>query len=157
MDKHTLNYLALYPETIVDGDGIRYAIYLAGCSHCCKGCHNPLSWNPGAGKRLTNAKIESIIEEINANPLLDGVTFSGGDPLFNPLAFRVLSKRIKEATQKSIWCYTGYTIEQIKSDRLLTEAIEFVDVVVDGQFEADLYSPYLSFRGSSNQNIVRVR
>ncbi|MGL4519160.1 MAG: anaerobic ribonucleoside-triphosphate reductase activating protein [Phocaeicola sp.] len=152
-----LNYLAIYPETIVDGDGIRYAIYLAGCSHCCKGCHNPLSWNPQAGKRLTPEKIESIIEEINANPLLDGITFSGGDPLFNPTAFRMLSKKIKEATKKSIWCYTGYTFEQIQSDEVLTKSIEFVDTLVDGQFKADLYSPYLPFRGSSNQNIIRVR
>ncbi|MGL5958190.1 MAG: anaerobic ribonucleoside-triphosphate reductase activating protein [Phocaeicola sp.] len=152
-----LNYLAIYPETIADGDGIRYAIYLAGCSHCCKGCHNPLSWNPQAGKQLTAEKIDAIIEEINSNPLLDGVTFSGGDPLFNPTAFRKLSKRIKEATQKSIWCYTGYTFEQIKKEKLLTEAIEFVDIVVDGQFKADLYSPTLRFRGSSNQNIIHLR
>ena len=157
MDNNTLHYLAIYPETIVDGDGIRYAIYLAGCSHRCKGCHNPLSWNPLAGKQLTPEKLDSIIEEINANPLLDGITFSGGDPLFNPIAFRALSKKIKEATKKSIWCYTGYTFEQIKADKLLTEAIEYIDVVVDGQYEEELYSPYLSFRGSSNQNIVRVR
>ena len=133
-----MNLLFTYPETIVDGEGIRYSIYLAGCHHHCAGCQNPESWSPQAGTPLTQEKIEAIISEIKANPLLDGVTFSGGDPLYFPKEFRALS-------------------QQIKASPLLKSAIDFIDVLVDGRFEQDLYSPYLEFRGSSNQRIIRIR
>lgn len=150
----TLRLLMTYKETIVDGIGLRYSLYFAGCSHACPGCHNEYSWNPNHGNILTYEKLEEIAKEINENTLLDGITISGGDPLFNPTDMLKVLKFLKAKTGKNIWLYTGYTIEQLREDELRKKCLKYVDVLVDGRFVKELYNPNIKFRGSSNQRII---
>lgn len=152
-----MNILHTYSETIVDGDGIRYSIYFAGCPHRCVGCHNPESRNPKAGTLLTDDKLDKIIDEINNNPLLDGITLSGGDPFFNPIEMLPIVKKLKDKTQLSIWCYTGFLYEELLKDKHSQAILEYIDVLVDGPFIQEKYSPTLPFRGSTNQRLIKLR
>ena len=140
-------------DTMVDGPGFRTSIYCAGCRHRCPGCHNPQSWAFDAGHDMTVEQLMCIIE---ADPYTQGVTFSGGDPMYQAAAFAELARQIHRRTQKDIWCYTGFTFESLIHDdqrELLTE----VDVLVDGPFVESLHDPDLLFRGSSNQRLIDVQ
>lgn len=144
--------LDIVEGTSVDGPGLRTSIYFAGCRHCCKGCHNPQSWDFDAGKLVSS---EEIIEIVRYNDF--NVTLSGGDPLYHPKKIADLCRRIKEELGKEIWCYTGFTWEDIIADTSFTELLQWVDVVVEGPFIESLRDTSLRFRGSSNQRIVDVR
>ena len=151
-----MNILYTYPETIVDGEGIRYSIYFAGCSHHCKGCHNPESHNPNAGKLLSDDVLDQMIKEMQGNPLLDGITLSGGDPFYNPQEMLAILKKLKNETQLNIWCYTGYVYEDLLEDKERKPLLAYIDVLVDGPFIQEEFSPTLQFRGSKNQRIIKL-
>lgn len=146
-----MRVLDIIRGTTVDGPGFRTSIYLAGCSHHCKGCHNPQSWDYHNGREMTLDEIMEIIREEDFN-----VTLSGGDPLFAYHETAQLIKRLKE-DGRNVWLYTGYTWEEILADSRLLEVVKGVDVVVDGRFIENLKDPDLLFRGSANQRLINVR
>ena len=111
-NNQTLRILDIIEDTMVDGTGLRTSIYCAGCRHECPGCHNPQSWDFNAGYDMT---VDEIMDIIVADPFAD-VTFSGGDPMYQPEGFTALAKAIKMRTKKNIWCYTGFKFEQLVKD-----------------------------------------
>ncbi|MDD5970876.1 MAG: anaerobic ribonucleoside-triphosphate reductase activating protein [Paraprevotella sp.] len=149
----TINVLNILHDTTVDGPGFRTSIYCAGCRHQCAQCHNPQSWTFGSG---TDMSTEDILQEIISDPFAD-VTFTGGDPLYQAEAFAELAKLIKTHTKKSIWCYTGFTFEQLIKREECRELLLNIDVLVDGPFIASKRSEEALFRGSTNQRILLSR
>ena len=147
-----IRVLDILEDTMVDGPGFRTSIYCAGCSHQCKGCHNPQSWAFDGGHEMTTAQIMKIIM---ADPFAN-VTFSGGDPMYQAAGFAELARAIHEYTNKDIWCFTGFTFESLIHDDQ-RELLEQIDVLVDGPFIEKLKDPDLLFRGSSNQRIIDVQ
>ena len=147
-----ISILDIVEDTTVDGPGFRTTIYCAGCPNHCPGCHNPQSWDIGNGH---DVDIEDILEVILADPFAD-VTFSGGDPMFQPEGFTALAIAIRERSSKNIWCYTGCLFEQVLENPAQRALLEQVDVLVDGRFVEALRDEQLRFRGSSNQRIIDV-
>ncbi|MGM9805080.1 MAG: anaerobic ribonucleoside-triphosphate reductase activating protein [Candidatus Aphodosoma sp.] len=149
----TLSVLDIVESTTVDGPGFRTAIYAAGCSHHCPGCHNPQSWNIKAGHPVT---IEYIANRLLNNPF-ENVTFTGGDPLYQAEEFAELAQLIKLHSTKTIWCYTGYTFETIRSNPKFAALLKNIDVLVDGRFLIEKRNTDLLFRGSENQRLIDVQ
>ncbi len=116
-----IRILDILEETMADGPGLRTAIYCAGCAHHCSGCHNPQSWDFMGGRMV---RIEEILDIIKEDEF-SNVTFSGGDPLYQVEGFTELARRIKEETDKTIWCYTGFTYEEIIADARLSMILPF--------------------------------
>lgn len=135
---------------MADGPGLRTSIYCAGCNHHCPGCHNPQSWPMDAGVERT---VDELFELIQSDEF-SNVSFSGGDPFYQVEAFTELARMIKEKTDKTIWCWTGFTIEEIRADERLSMLLPYLDVLVDGPYIESLRDPQLHFRGSSNQKII---
>jgi anaerobic ribonucleoside-triphosphate reductase activating protein len=159
-----MRILKIYRETTADGPGFRYSIYFSGCLHGCVACHNKQSWDFEKGAKVNKEGIEKIIDEINGNPMLDGITISGGDPMFSAGELLPFLRELKEGTGKNIWCYTGFTLEEIEAGRhkgglgkAMWECLKYIDVLVDGKFQETFYDPELYYRGSKNQRIIKVK
>ena len=151
---NTLYILDIIDGTVVDGPGFRLSIYCAGCEHRCPECHNPQSWAMSNGKEMD---MEELMEVVKDSPW--NVTFSGGDPFYQAEEFAKLAARIKSETTKTIWCYTGFTIEELmqENDPHRMELLRNIDVLVDGPFIQAQRSEELRFRGSANQRILEMK
>ncbi len=147
-----INVCGIEKESIVDGPGFRYVLFVQGCPHRCKGCHNPESWSFDAGYDMTT---EEVFRQIRKNPHLRGVTFSGGEPFEQVPALLELAGMIREAGL-SLMSYTGYTIEELQerhdpeTDRLLG----MLDILVDGRYVEAERNLTLVYRGSDNQRVI---
>lgn len=144
----------LQTDSIVDGIGIRTVIWTQGCSHNCPNCHNPQTHDFNGGDLVD---IEDVIEEIENLSGQDGVTFSGGDPMFQPKACNILAKKVHEIGM-NVWAYTGFTYEELleKGNKDVLDFLSNIDVLIDGKFEESKKSLDLEFRGSSNQRIIDI-
>ncbi len=151
-----LRIAGVIKESVVDGTGLRFTLFTQGCPHHCPGCHNPETHSPTGG---TQTNISRILEEIDKNPLLQGVTFSGGEPFVQAAALLHLAQEIK-ARGLDLWCYSGYTWEELlqmaAKDEAVSHLLELVDVLVDGLYLQEQRDYSLAFRGSRNQRILDV-
>lgn len=139
---------------MLNGDGLRVVLWTAGCSHCCKDCQNPVTWDPNGGLPFTEAEEAEIFSELDKD-YVSGITFSGGDPLHpaNITAVTALAGKIREKyPRKTIWLYTGSLWEEIQCE----EIVNYLDVCVDGEFQVDKKDLTLKWRGSSNQRVIDV-
>lgn len=148
-----LRILSIIEDTMVDGPGFRTSIYCAGCSHNCPGCHNRQSWDFDQGQLMTT---DEIMDVILADPFAN-VTFSGGDPMFQAEGFTELAHAIHKRSNKTIWCFTGFTFEALLAKPEQRRLLEQIDVLVDGPYIERLKDADLLYRGSSNQRLIDVK
>lgn len=145
----------IVPNSIVDGIGLRMAVFFQGCNHGCKGCHNPHTWNIEGGYLTTTT---DILRDYAEDPLLDGITLTGGEPFLQSAAAAVLAAGAKRH-KGNVWCYTGFLYEELiaQQDPSVQELLSLVDVLVDGPFILEKKDISLQWRGSSNQRILRLK
>lgn len=142
------------PESIVDGEGIRYVIFTQGCPHRCHSCHNPSTHSFDGGKVVA---IHDILTDIEKNrKYIDGITLSGGEPFCQIDQCSIIAERAREMGL-TVWCYTGFSFEELYERGDALELLQNLDVLVDGPFILEERSLDLDFRGSKNQRIIDVR
>lgn len=150
-----MRYHNITKDDMLNGDGLRVVLWVAGCSHCCKDCHNPVTWDPNGGLYFDESAKAELFEELKKD-YVSGITFSGGDPLHiaNVNDVTELSKEIRETfPEKTIWLYTGSTWEEVRR----MEIVRYLDVLVDDEFVFAKKDPLLCWKGSSNQRVIDVQ
>ncbi|MCD8249016.1 MAG: anaerobic ribonucleoside-triphosphate reductase activating protein [Lachnospiraceae bacterium] len=150
-----MRYHNITKDDMLNGDGLRVVLWLAGCTHHCKNCQNPVTWDPDGGLPFDEAAKEELLAELEKE-YGSGITFSGGDPLYEPnreeLTVLIREIRVK-FPEKTIWLYTGYLWEDVRDLSLVAD----LDILVDGRFVEELKDNNLPWKGSSNQRVIDVR
>lgn len=148
-----MNYIKITPCDIANGPGVRVTLWVAGCNHHCKGCHNPQTWSPSAGQRFSDDTLKEILELLKPD-YIRGLTLSGGDPLYprNRPDILTLIEQVREVygNTKDIWLWTGYPWEDIQEQHIT----DLCDVVVDGEFIEEQKDISLPYCGSRNQRVI---
>ena len=151
-----LRIAGIVPESVVDGPGFRYTVFTQGCRHHCKGCQNPQTHDFNGGYTVDT---DDLFTEMSEDPLIKGLTFSGGDPFEQPAPLAELAEKA-HAVGKDIMGYTGYTFEQLleraKNDPDTAALLRQADVLIDGPFILEQLNLELKFRGSDNQRVIDV-
>lgn len=150
-----MRYHNITKDDMLNGDGLRVVLWVAGCTHCCKECQNPLTWDPNGGVAFDEKAKQEIFEQLE-KPYISGITFSGGDPLHaaNRLEVRSFMEEIKtKFPQKTIWMYTGDSWETIMHYPMM----QYVDVLIDGEFHIEEKDVKLCWKGSKNQRVIDVK
>lgn len=147
-----LRIAGIVDDSVVDGEGMRLTVFTQGCPHHCPGCHNPDTHDFQGGYETTT---EAILAEIGKNPLLSGVTFSGGEPFMQPAPLTRLARAVHKRGL-DVWSYSGFTLEELLARRnpAINALLDEIDVLVDGKFLEEARDLTLSFRGSSNQRVI---
>jgi len=146
---------ALVSDSVVDGPGLRLAVFTQGCFHNCPGCHNPMTHDPDGGRVCG---IDEILTLLDENPLLCGITLTGGEPFLQPEGCLALAKAAK-TRGKSVWAYSGYTLEELRGmgNPAVSELLDELDVLVDGRFVMEQRSLHLQYCGSANQRVIDMK
>ncbi len=161
-----MKYANIKYYDVSNGLGVRTSLFVSGCTHRCKGCFNEMAWDFDYGEEFTEETMETILKSLEPK-YISGLSLLGGEPmeLSNQRALVPLLCQCKERfPQKNIWCYTGYTYESDLLDpkgrahcEVTDEMLRYIDILVDGEFDQDLYDISLKFRGSKNQRILQIQ
>ena len=151
-----LRISGFYDNSCTNGEGWRSVIFLSGCPHKCKGCHNPETWDFNSGEEVG---VEDLTHRVlNNSSFIDGVTLSGGEPFQERYTWELISLIDKLKSENlTIWCYTGYLFEDLRVHPLFSVLLSQIDVLIDGPFIEDQFDPELRFRGSTNQRVINVK
>lgn len=153
-----MNYHNITTDDMLNGEGLRVVLWLSGCNHYCKECQNPQTWDSNSGIPFDESAKEEIFNELK-NDYISGITFSGGDPLYerNRAEVSELIDTIKEKfPSKTIWLYTGYTLEEIQNNKKLLDIVIKCDVIVEGMFDVCQMDINYHWAGSANQRVLLV-